>query len=71
MRLTMTARCMKILCSTRQVRKQVLLAAWRRWMRRHTAYLSVFFMYKADKSTAVVVSARDMSDKERKAYGRK
>ena len=34
-------------------------------------YLSVFFMHKPDASTAVVVSARDMSDKERKAYGRK
>ena len=32
-------------------------------------YLSVFFIYKP--KTAVIISARDMSDKERKAYGRK
>ena len=34
-------------------------------------YLSVFFIYKPRTKTAVVISARDMSDKERKAYGRK
>ena len=34
-------------------------------------YLSVFFIYKRTRKTAVVISARDMSDKERKAYGRK
>ena len=34
-------------------------------------YLSVFFIYKPAHQTAVIISARDMSDKERKAYGRK
>ena len=34
-------------------------------------YLSVFFIYKSARKTAVIISARDMSDKERKAYGRK
>ena len=34
-------------------------------------YLSVFFIYKPDSRTAVIISARDMSKKERKAYGRK
>jgi hypothetical protein len=34
-------------------------------------YLSVFFIYKPSRRTAVIISARDMSDKERKAYGRK
>ena len=34
-------------------------------------YLSVFFIYKQARKTAVILSARDMSDKERKAYGRK
>ena len=34
-------------------------------------YLSVFFIYEPDNSTAVIISARDMSNKERKAYGRK
>jgi uncharacterized DUF497 family protein len=34
-------------------------------------YLSVFFIYKPANKTAVIISARDMSDKERKAYGRK
>jgi uncharacterized DUF497 family protein len=32
-------------------------------------YLSVFFIYKPAVKTAVIISARDMSDKERKAYG--
>ena len=34
-------------------------------------YLSVFFIYKSGLKTAIIISARDMSDKERKAYGRK
>jgi uncharacterized protein len=34
-------------------------------------YLSVFFIYKPTTKTAIIISARDMSDKERKAYGRK
>ena len=34
-------------------------------------YLSVFFIYKPDARTAVIISTRDMSKKERKAYGRK
>ena len=34
-------------------------------------YLSVFFVYKPDTSSAIIVSARDMSAKERTAYGRK
>jgi len=33
-------------------------------------YLAVFFIYKPETKTAVVISARDMSSKERKAYGR-
>ena len=34
-------------------------------------YLSVFFVYKPDTATAIIISARDMSAKERRAYGRK
>jgi uncharacterized protein len=34
-------------------------------------YLSVFFIYKPARKIAVIISAREMSDKERKAYGRK
>ena len=34
-------------------------------------YLSVFFVYKPDTATAIIISARDMSQKERRAYGRK
>ena len=34
-------------------------------------YLAVFFIYKSDVHTAIVISAREMSKKERKAYGRK
>ena len=34
-------------------------------------YLSVFFVYKSDTATAIIISAREMSDKERRAYGRK
>ena len=33
-------------------------------------YLSVFFIYKPETKTAMIISARDMSDKERRAYGR-
>jgi uncharacterized DUF497 family protein len=33
-------------------------------------YLSVFFIYKPKSRTAVIISARDMSNRERKAYGR-
>ncbi|MEM8640684.1 MAG: BrnT family toxin [Cyanobacteria bacterium P01_G01_bin.54] len=34
-------------------------------------YLSVFFIYKLNVKTAIIISARNMSNKERKAYGRK
>ncbi|MGH2414620.1 MAG: BrnT family toxin [Microcystaceae cyanobacterium] len=34
-------------------------------------YLSVFFIYKPENRTAIIISARDMSGKERRAYGRK
>jgi uncharacterized DUF497 family protein len=34
-------------------------------------YLSIFFVYKPDTATAIIISARDMSAKERRAYGRK
>lgn len=34
-------------------------------------YLSVFFVYKPDDKTAVIISARDMSLKERRSYARK
>jgi len=34
-------------------------------------YLAVFFVYKPDQATAVIISVRDMSVRERKAYGRK
>lgn len=34
-------------------------------------YLSVFFIYKPDVKTAIIISARNMSKKERKNYGRK
>jgi uncharacterized DUF497 family protein len=34
-------------------------------------YLSVFFVYKPGNKTAVIISSRDMSAKERKAYGLK
>jgi len=34
-------------------------------------YLSVFFIYKVKTRTAIIISARAMSEKERKAYGRK
>lgn len=34
-------------------------------------YLAVFFIYKSRNKTAIIISARNMSKKERKAYGRK
>jgi uncharacterized DUF497 family protein len=34
-------------------------------------YLAVFFVYKPETKTAIIISARDMSNKERKTYGRK
>ena len=34
-------------------------------------YLSVFFIYKPTTKTAIIISARDMSNRERRAYGRK
>ncbi len=34
-------------------------------------YLVVFFVYKPVAATAIIVSARDMSHRERKTYGRK
>jgi len=34
-------------------------------------YLSVFYVYKNETRTAIIISARDMSIKEKKSYGRK
>lgn len=34
-------------------------------------YLAVFFIFKPNDNSAVIISARDMSQKERKSYGRK
>lgn len=34
-------------------------------------YLAVFYIYKPNSRTALIISARDMSKKERKTYGRK
>lgn len=34
-------------------------------------YLAVFFIYKPANKTAIIISARDMNDRERKSYGRK
>ena len=34
-------------------------------------YFAVFFIYKPDNNTAIIISARDMSQKERKSYVRK
>ena len=34
-------------------------------------YVVVFFVCKPDTATAIIISARDMSTKERRAYGRK
>jgi uncharacterized protein len=33
-------------------------------------YVVVFFVYNPDTATAIIISARDMSPKERRAYGR-
>lgn len=34
-------------------------------------YLAVFFIFKPNDNSAIIISARDMSQKERKSYGRK
>jgi hypothetical protein len=34
-------------------------------------YLAVFFIYKPAEATAMIISSRDMTEKERKAYGKK
>jgi len=34
-------------------------------------YISIFFIYKPENKTSIIISARDMSKKERKAYGKK
>ena len=34
-------------------------------------YLSVFFIYKPKTKTTIIISARDMSKKEKKSYGKK
>ncbi|MBI4553144.1 MAG: BrnT family toxin [Candidatus Latescibacteria bacterium] len=34
-------------------------------------YVVVYFVYKPDTATAIIISARDMSAKEQRAYGRK
>ncbi|GAB4495870.1 MAG: hypothetical protein OHK0052_04480 [Anaerolineales bacterium] len=34
-------------------------------------YLAVFFIYKPKDKTALIISSRDMTIKERKAYGHK
>ena len=34
-------------------------------------YLSIFFIFKPDNNIAIIISARDMSQKERKTYARK
>ena len=34
-------------------------------------YLSVFFIYKPTTRTAIIISARNMTNKERRVYGRK
>jgi uncharacterized DUF497 family protein len=34
-------------------------------------YLSVFFIFKPNDNTAIIISARDMSQKERKSYAHK
>jgi hypothetical protein len=34
-------------------------------------YVAVFFVYKPETATALIISARDMSPKEQRAYGRK
>jgi len=34
-------------------------------------HLSVFFIHKPETKAAIIISARDMSKKEKKSYGRK
>lgn len=34
-------------------------------------HVTVFFIYKPATATAIMISARDMSAQERRAYGRK
>ena len=34
-------------------------------------YLVVFFVYKPKQETAIIISGRDMTDKERKSYAKK
>ena len=34
-------------------------------------YLAVFFIYKPTSKTAVIISAREMNEKERRTYGRR
>jgi uncharacterized DUF497 family protein len=34
-------------------------------------YLAVFFVHKPATATAIIISARNMTSKERKRYGRK
>lgn len=34
-------------------------------------YLAVFFIYKPENKTSIIISARDMNKKEKKAYGKK
>jgi len=34
-------------------------------------YLAVFFVYKPGTATAIIISARNMTPKERKRYGEK
>ena len=34
-------------------------------------YLAVFFVYKPETRTAIIISARDMTPKERRTYGQK
>lgn len=34
-------------------------------------YLAVFFIYKPTVKTAVIISAREMNERERRSYGRK
>jgi hypothetical protein len=34
-------------------------------------YLAVYFIFKPDVRTALIITARTMTDRERKAYGRK
>lgn len=34
-------------------------------------YVAVFFIYKPTERTAVIISARAMTDKERRTYGKK